>query len=119
MPFLKSFHLKSKSSLMCLALLCACAQSSGVMKLGPNTYSIVTTDELGGTIASKRAGLEEGAAFCAGIGQEMAVMQSQSDVRTDFVGDPVAHHDLTFSCVRVGSSSQRIVGGSPDALIVR
>ncbi len=89
------------------------------MKLGPDTYSIVTSDELGGTIASKRSGLKEGATFCSEMGKEMVVMQTQSDVRTDFVGDPVAHHDLTFRCALIGSSTRPVVGGSSDALIVR
>lgn len=110
---------KKLVSLACLVLLAACAQSSGVMQLGPNTYSIVTADEIGGTIAAKRSGLQEAAAFCAARGLEMVAMQSQSDVRRDFVGDPVAHHDLTFRCVARGTGAQPVVGGHANALIVR
>jgi len=100
------------------AALASCAQSSGVMQLAPNTYSIVTADELGGTIAAKRAGLQEASAFCASKGQQMITMQTSSDVKRDFVGDPVAHHDLTFRCAPAGSTPQVVVGGHRDALIV-
>jgi len=82
-----------------LVLVSACAQSSGVLRLGPNTYSIVTADELGGVIAAKRSGVQEASAFCASKGQQMVAMQTQSNVRPDFPGDPVGHHDLTFRCV--------------------
>jgi hypothetical protein len=101
-----------------VAAVASCAQSSGVMQLAPNTYSIVTADELGGTIAAKRAGLQEATAFCTSKGQQMITMQTSSDVRRDFVGDPVAHHDLTFRCAPPGSTTQAVVGGHRDALIV-
>ena len=100
------------------AVLASCAQSSGVMQLAPNTYSIVTADELGGTIAAKRAGLQEASAFCASKGQQMITMQTSSDVSRDFVGDLVAHHDLTFRCAPHGSTHQVVVGGHQDALVV-
>lgn len=103
------------------AFLGACAKTSGVMPIGPDTYSIVTADELGGVVEAKRAGLAEANAFCASRGQQMVVMQSQSDVRPDWVGDPVAHHDVTFRCLNAGDSQlQRPVVGSRDnSLIVR
>lgn len=105
--------------LACTLLLSACAQTSGVMQLGPNTYSIVTANEVGGAIAAKRSGLQEAATFCAARGQQMVTMQTQTDVRTDFVGDPVAHHDLTFRCMAPGTAPVSVVGGSENALIVR
>lgn len=98
--------------------LASCAQSSGVMQLAPNTYSIVTADEIGGTIAAKKAGLQEANAFCASKGQQLVTMQTSSDVRRDFVGDPVAHHDLTFKCATPGSTTQAVVGGHRNALVV-
>jgi len=110
---------KLPAVLVCALLLSACAQSSGVMQLAPNTYSIVTADEVGGAIAAKRSGLQEAAAFCASRGQQMVTMQTQTDVRPDFVGDPVAHHDLTFRCVAPGTAGHSVVGGSENALIVR
>lgn len=103
------------------ALLGACAQTSGVMPLGPDTFSIVTTNELGGVLAAKKAGLEQANAYCASRGQQMVVMQSQSDVRPDWVGDPVAHHDVTFRCLNAGDSqlSRPVVGANSNSLIVR
>lgn len=111
--------ISSYTALACALLLSACAQSSGVMQLGPNAYSIVTANEVGGTIAAKKSGLQEAASYCASRGQQMVTMQTQTDVRPDFVGDPVAHHDLTFRCVAPGAAVQPVVGGSENALIVR
>lgn len=99
--------------------LTACAQTSGVMQLGPNTYSVVTSDEIGGVIGAKKSGLQQAAAHCAGKGQEMVAMQSKSDVRKDFVGDNIGHHDLTFRCLPKGTSKKPVVGGHEAALIVQ
>lgn len=99
--------------------LAACAQTSGVMQLGPNTYSVVTSDEIGGVIGAKKSGLQQAAAHCAGKGQEMVAMQSKSDVRKDFVGDNIGHHDLTFRCLPHGTSKNPVVGGNEAALIVQ
>ena len=96
----------------------ACAQSSGVMQLAPNTFSIVTADELGGAIAAKRSGLQEATSFCSTRGLQMVTMQSKTDVRRDFVGDPVAHHDLTFRCVQPGTAAPLMVGSNQNTLIV-
>lgn len=90
---------KISISFLSFVMLSGCAQSSGVLQLGPNTYSIVTANELGGVIAAKKSGVQEAAAFCIAKGQQMAALQTQSNVRPDFVGDPVAHHDLTFQCI--------------------
>lgn len=100
-------------------VLTACAQTSGVMQLGPNTYSVVTSDEIGGVIGAKKSGLQQAAAYCAGKGREMVAMQSQSDVRKDFVGDNVGHHDLTFRCLPKGTPKNPVVGGHAAALIVQ
>jgi hypothetical protein len=89
------------------------------MQLGPNTYSVVTSDEIGGVIGAKRSGLQEAAAHCAGKGQEMVALQSKSDVRKDFVGDDVGHHDLTFRCLAKGTAKNPIVGEHEAALIVQ
>lgn len=106
-------------SVFSLLLVGACTQSSGVMQLAPNTYSIVTSDEIGGTIGAKKAGLQQAAAHCASAGLQMVTMQSQSAVRDDFMGDAIGHHDLTFRCVPKGSASAPILGGHQAALIVR
>lgn len=99
--------------------LTACAQTSGVMQLGPNTYSVVTSDEIGGVIGAKRSGLQQAAAHCAGMGQEMVAMQTKSDVRKDFVGDNIGHHDLTFRCLAKGTAKNPVVGGHDAALIIQ
>lgn len=89
------------------------------MQLAPDTYSIVTSDELGGVIGAKKAGLEQATAYCAERGKQMIVMQSQSDVRRDWVNDPVAHHDVTFRCAAPGERVQTVMGGAQNSLVVR
>lgn len=79
--------------------LSACAQSTGVLPMGPDTFSVATSDELGGVVAAKRAAVSEATGFCAARGQQMVAMQSQSAVRPDWVGDPIGHHDFTFRCL--------------------
>lgn len=47
---------KISISFLSFVMLSGCAQSSGVLQLGPNTYSIVTANELGGVDRGGGAG---------------------------------------------------------------
>ena len=101
--------------------LSACAQSTGVLPMGPDTYSVTTSDELGGVVAAKRAAVSEATAFCAARGQQMVAMQSQSDVRRDWAGDAVGHHDFTFRCLDPNDSQlgRPVIAGDARSLTVR
>ena len=101
-------------------LLTACAQSSGVLLMGPDTFSIATSDGIGGVVATKRAAIIEANTFCIGRGQQMIAMQSQSSVRQDWGGNFIGHHDFTFRCLAAGDSQlgRPVIGGSQQSLII-
>jgi hypothetical protein len=102
------------------SLLGACAQSTGVLPMGPDTFSIATSDELGGVVAAKRAAVMEASTFCSSRGQQMIAMQSQSSVKKDWAGDSIGHHDFTFRCLNAGDPQlgRPVIGGSQQSLIV-
>jgi hypothetical protein len=98
----------------------ACEQSTGVLPMGPDTYSIATSSELGGVIAAKRTAVSEASAFCTNRGQQMVAMQSHSSVKDDWAGDAIGHHDFTFRCLNAGDPQLRrpVVGNSQQSLII-
>ena len=98
----------------------ACEQSTGVLPMGPDTFSVTTSNELGGVVAAKKAAVSEASAFCTSRGQQMVAMQSQSSVKEDWAGDSIGHHDFTFRCLSAGDNQLRrpIVGNSQQSLII-
>ena len=98
----------------------ACEQSTGVLPMGPDTFSITTSSELGGVVAAKRAAVSEASAFCTSRGQQMLAMQSQSSSKVDWAGDYIGHHDFTFRCLNAGDPQLRrpVVGNSQQSLII-
>ncbi|MFT6089421.1 hypothetical protein [Sulfitobacter sp.] len=98
----------------------ACEQSTGVLPMGPDTFSIATSSELGGVVVAKRAAVSEASAFCTGRGQQMVAMQSQSSVKDDWAGDSIGYHDFTFRCLNAGDPQLRrpVVGNSQQTLII-
>ena len=101
--------------------LSACTQSTGVLPMGPDTYSVTTSDELGGVVAAKRAAVSEATAYCTARGQQMVAMQSQSDVRRDWAGDAIGHHDFTFRCLDPNDPQlgRPVIAGDERSLTIR
>ncbi len=89
--------------------------------MGPDTFSVATSDEISGVVGAKRAAITEASSFCAARGQQMVAMQSQSTVRPDWVGDPIGHHDFTFRCLSAGDSqlARPVIGGNAQSLTIR
>jgi hypothetical protein len=81
-------------SIAVLLLTVGCA-SSGVLKAGPDTYTVNVLANIypGGVAAAKRAAYEEGNQQCAKTGTEFLVVNEQ--ITTYAV-------DLTFKCVSKG-----------------
>ena len=107
--------------LICAAsLLGACEQSTGVLPMGPDTFSVTTSSELGGVVAAKKAAVLEANTFCTSRRQQMVAMQSQSSVKEDWAGDSIGHHDFTFRCLSTGDSQLRrpVVGNGQQSLII-
>lgn len=88
----------------CLAaavLLSACAQSSGVLKMGPDTYSVSVhaAPVRGGESGARNLALTEANARCAGEGKEIIVTNISSGRSTHLPGGTV---EVTFQCLSNG-----------------
>lgn len=72
-----------------------CAQSTGAMKMGPDTYN-VTADALGSSNA-RQVALSEANSHCQGMGKEILVTNTG-------VGQDRARsvYDVTFKCLSTG-----------------
>lgn len=93
--------LRIASCLATAALLSACAQSSGVLKMGPDTYSVSVhaAPVRGGESGARNLALSEANARCAGEGKEIIVTNISSGRSTHLPGGTV---DVTFQCLSKG-----------------
>ncbi len=82
------------------AFMSACT-SSGVIPMGPDTYTIGTTSELSPAFAKKQA-MKEAVAYCQSQGKEVMPLQTQSGAHRDAFGDNLATFDYTFRCLDRG-----------------
>ena len=94
--------MNTKFPAACLAVIAvaACSNSSGVLKMGPDTFSISTEASFGkgGIPAAKKIAYEEAAKECSKRGLEVFVLNERS-AGTTFT-DGMAKTDLTFRCLR-------------------
>lgn len=72
--------------------------SSGVIPIGPDTYTIATTSELSPALAKKQA-MEEAMTYCQSQGKEIMPMKTQHGSHRDAFGDNLATFDYTFRCL--------------------
>ena len=77
----------------------ACTQTSGIIPLGPNTYTVseMRAPAVGGGPAARDAVVAEAAAFCTRQGRTVVPLELRPD------GDPYTPYyptafDATFSC---------------------
>ena len=82
-----------------ILLAAGCAQSSGVLKQGPDTYTVSTqaAPARGGMPGAKRMAYEEASDHCGKLGREMKVI-SEATRRINQFGAGWA--DLTFRCLQ-------------------
>lgn len=83
--------------LTCTAALAACAQSSGVLRTGPDTYTIAVhaAPARGGIAGAKKIAYTQASAQCDHEGKQLQTISEQTG--HDF---PAAGRDeLTFSCI--------------------
>lgn len=78
----------------------ACSNSSGVLKMGPDTFSISTEASFGkgGIPAAKKIAYQEAGEECSKRGMEIFVLNERS-AGTTFT-DGMAKAELTFRCLR-------------------
>lgn len=81
------------------ALLIGCAASTGVMKMGPDTYSVTVTaaPAAGGIVGAKQRAFTQASDYCTAQAKEILVtntnIQGQGNVGTA---------DVTFRCLAAG-----------------
>ena len=87
---------------MCAAL-CGCAAGSGVIPVGPDTYTLseLRAPAAGGGPAARQAAVSRSAAFCRAQGRAVVPLELRPD------GDPTTPYwptafDATFRCAAVG-----------------
>ena len=68
------------------------------MQIGPDTYTIGTSNEISPAWAKKRA-LEDADKHCRSIGKYIMPMQERSGSHVDTFGDNIATYDFTFRCL--------------------
>lgn len=86
------------------ALLAGCANSSGVLKVGSNEFTVSTSASpgRGGVPAAKRIAYQEAAAECATRGLEVLALDETPASPTWTEG--MARVDLQFKCVAATNS---------------
>jgi hypothetical protein len=84
----------------CALTLTGCSTSSGVLKMGPDTFSITTEASFGkgGISAAKRIAYKEAWDECSKHGLEVFVLNERT-IGTTFT-DGMAKAELTFRCLR-------------------
>lgn len=90
-----------KTVTVLLGLMLVGCTSSGVIPMGPDTYSISTTSELSPAYAKKNA-LQEASKFCISKNMEVMPVQTQQGSHRDSFGDNLATFDFTFRCLSKG-----------------
>ncbi|WP_434136925.1 hypothetical protein JQR88_25510 (plasmid) [Pseudomonas luteola] len=100
------------------SLLLGCAQSSGVLKMGPDTYSVSATaaPARGGVSGAKRIAMTQANEECSAQGREILVKNISQGPSSPFPGGTV---DITFQCLLRNDPSlhRPVYSDTPDILI--
>ena len=101
-------------------VLCACANSSGAMKIGPDTYliSVYAAPARGGSAGAKRIALGEALLFCNQKGLEMLVDSISTGNRAG-VWRNAGSADVQFLCLKKGDPGlvRPTLRQAPDTVI--
>jgi hypothetical protein len=82
-------------------LLVGCSMSSGVLKMGPDTYSlsVAASPAGGGVVGARQIALTGAEKYCSDTGKEILVTNTSSRVTTAAGAGAV---DVTFRCLLRG-----------------
>jgi putative hemolysin len=86
-----------------VVVLSSCS-SSGVLPMGPDTFTIATSSELSPAYA-KKAAITEASQYCQSQGKQMMPVQTSQGGHVDAFGENLATYDFVFRC---------LVEGDPD-----
>ena len=94
--------MKNLQLLIISIFLTACAQTSGVMKMGPDTYSISVDASLarGGESGARNIALTAANAKCDGEGKEIVV----TNISSGRSSHPGGNAEVTFQCLAKGDA---------------
>lgn len=98
--------MKIKAVLAMFFILQGCAQSSGVLKLGPDTYLISThaAPVLGGEVGAKKRSIKKANKFCSEMGKEIMVSNMLTKQSTHLSGGT---SEIRFLCLLKNDSRLR------------
>ncbi len=100
------------------AFVTACAQSSGILKMGPDTYSVSVhaAPARGGESGARKIALTEANQGCSNQGKEILVTNITSGPSTHFPGGTV---EVTFQCLAKGDTGLQRPSyrSAPDTVI--
>lgn len=83
-------------------MLAGCIQSSGVLPLGPDTYSLsVHAAPVRGEAGARKTALTEASEYCRSQRKELMVTNIGTGGRSSLPGDNI---DITFRCLQHGDS---------------
>lgn len=93
--------MKALAALFTCAILVACTQSSGVLKMGPNTYTVsaFAASLRGGFSGARKIALAEANQHCTEMGKEILVTNIGT-ATTNVEGGGSA--EVTFRCLAMG-----------------
>lgn len=102
------------SVIICVLLLAGCGavpRSSGVMKLGPDTYRISARASLANQMESQRMAFKEAGEHCAGLGREMMSVSTYTKELEPF--------ELTYRCLKADDPQLKrpTLERAPDTVI--
>lgn len=110
---------KLQLTFISIVALTGCANSSGVVKIGPDTFTISTSASpgKGGVPAAKRIAYEEAGAECSRRGLEVLTLSERSSSPTWTEG--MAKTELNFRCLRADDPEfkRQRLEASPDLII--
>jgi hypothetical protein len=83
-----------------------CAMSSGVLKMGPDTYtlSVAAAPARGGVVGAKQLALTQASDYCTAAGREIVVTNISGQSTTRMGAGNV---DVTFQCLLAGDRDLR------------
>lgn len=87
----------NKLALLASPFILSTCTSSGVIEMGPDTYSIGTTSEFS-TAYAKKSAMREAVAYCNQQGKSILPVSTQHGKHRDACGDNLATFDYTFRC---------------------
>lgn len=95
-----------------IVLLSGCVNSSGVLPVGPDTYSIsVHAAPVRGLAGARKAALTEANQYCQSQGKSILVKNMDNSTFSSLPGDDVS---IIFQCLSAGDNGlQRPIYGRP------